>query len=290
MNHRKHRFFQILPFLFFTVFLLNAGLLARELAACRQQQKAFDQLAARFPPLVPGSSSAISSPAASRENASVPDFSTPDAPLLPETASPARWKAWWEKQAESRFPVYQALLQENPHMAGWIHIENTSIDYPVCHTPNQPDYYLHRDFQGKKSSGGTPYLDSSCRLKEPRTNLLIYSHHMKNGSMFAPLLHYTDPGWRQKHPYIQFDTVDSAASYEVAAVLLLNDGGSSFPWQQLLFPDSRAAFDEAWTAARKNCFYSTKINLTFEEELLALVTCEYTQKNGRLMVVARKIS
>lgn len=276
MYDSKHSFFKILLFLFSAVFLLSAALFTHELLLAARQKNAFEQLRIRLPPVLPLLSSY--------------ELSEPDASdTLAEDTASSKWKAWWEEQAKSRFSVYQQMQQENPHMAGWIHIENTSIDYPVCHTPDQPDYYLHRDFTGKKSSGGTPYLDACCRLDAPRTNLLIYGHHMKNGAMFAPLQNYTDPAWLQKHPYIQFDTTNSAGTYEVAAVILLDHGGVRFPWQQLLFPDSESDFNNAWKLIQSGCIFSSESDLTFEEELLALVTCEYTREDGRLMVVARRI-
>ena len=36
-------------------------------------------------------------------------------------------------------------------------------------------------------------------------------------------------------------------------------------------------------------FYDTGVEISEEDELLALVTCEYTLKNGRIMLVAKRI-
>lgn len=45
----------------------------------------------------------------------------------------------------------------------------------------------------------------------------------------------------------------------------------------------------AWEAFRQQSFYQTGVDLEYGDRLLALVTCEYTLKDGRLMVVAREI-
>lgn len=295
MDDHKPILQKIMIIFFSAVFLISGALLARDLIRSHRQQKVFDQLSARFP----AETSQISSNAAVRKNQDAESSENqpalhqenmaPPAAILTGEVPAGEWKIWWESQAENRFPVYQSLQQKNPHMIGWIRIENTVIDYPVCHTPDQPDYYLHRDFNGKRSSYGTPYLESCCRLDDPSTNLLIYGHHMKNGSMFAALQNYTDPVWYGQHPYIQFDTIDSAGSYEVAAVALLSHAGGTAPWQQLLFPDSEEDFKNAWKTFRASCFYDTGIDLTPDDELLALVTCEYTRQDGRLMVIARRI-
>ncbi len=64
----------------------------------------------------------------------------------------------------------------------------TRIDYPVMSRASDPEYYLHRAFDGSRSSGGTPFLgqlsdkDSTC--------MIVYGHNMKNGSMFGTLDDY----------------------------------------------------------------------------------------------------
>ena len=52
-----------------------------------------------------------------------------------------------------------ALAEENADCVGWLTIPDTGIDYPVMHTPDDPEHYLRRDFYGESSSGGTPFLD-----------------------------------------------------------------------------------------------------------------------------------
>ena len=61
-----------------------------------------------------------------------------------------------------------------------------------------------------------------CRYERPRTSLLISGHHMKNGAMFAQLQDYTDQAFWEEHPFVQFDTVEEAGSYEVAAVAAIS--------------------------------------------------------------------
>jgi sortase B len=210
------------------------------------------------------------------------------APLI-ERVSPQQWKSWWETQSSSRFPVYQDLLRQNPDFVGWVRIEGTGLDYPVCQTPDNPEYYLHRDFEGNYSNYGTPFMYEDCSLEEPKTNLIICGHHMKNGKMFASLQNYTSYIYYAEHPYIQFDTVDSSGSYEIAAAIYADPDGSQVPWNDLLFSNQSETFQNAWNTIRRRSFIETGINLKPEDELLALVTCEYSHQDGRLMVIARKI-
>ena len=43
---------------------------------------------------------------------------------------------------------YNALKEKNPDFWGWIKINDTALSHPVMHTPEEPEYYLRRDFEG----------------------------------------------------------------------------------------------------------------------------------------------
>ena len=110
---------------------------------------------------------------------------------------------------------YEALKAQNPDFFGWISIEGTNIDYPVMFTPDDPEYYLRRAFDGSSSQSGVPFLAADCF--EGGGNWLIYGHNMKNGSMFADLMSYAQEDFWQEHPLIRFDTLEQQGSYEVLA-------------------------------------------------------------------------
>lgn len=86
---------------------------------------------------------------------------------------------------------YDALFEQNNDFIGWIKIEGTNVNYPVMQTPNKPDFYLKRSFDKTYSDYGVPYIDEAC-MTGISNNLVIYGHHMNDGSMFADLCKYTD--------------------------------------------------------------------------------------------------
>lgn len=255
------------------IFVVSGFMLVRDFIQTSQQQETFDQLSERFVEETAVPDAVIREPEAGEEE------------LPPEQ----RWKLWWEEAAKERFATYQSMKEENKDMIGWIRIEGTNIDYPVMQSPDQVDYYLHRDFYKKKSSYGTPYLSEICRYEDPKTSLLISGHHMKNGSMFAALQNYTEEAFFLEHPYVQFDTMDEAGSYQIAAVIKLSASGDQTIWQNLLFPQQEGDFDGAWERIKGQWFYDTGVELSGEDELLALVTCEYTLRNGRILLIAKRI-
>lgn len=262
------------------VFVVSGFMLIKDYWETSRQQETFDELSSRFAVAsAPAVTAAVQEPGAGQADDKKED--------LPPAQS---WKHWWEGQAQERFSVYQSMKKENGDMIGWIKIEGTNIDYPVMHTPDRKDYYLHRDFKQSKSSYGTPYLSEECRYEDPRSSLLISGHHMKNGSMFAALQNYTEKEYFLAHPYVQFDTMDEAGSYEVVTAFKLSASGDPSIWQDLLFPQDEGDFQKAWEKVKQQQFYDTGIELHEEDELLALLTCEYTLKDGRILVVARRIT
>lgn len=254
-------------------FLTSSGLLIKKMMEDKKQEETFEEISSLFV-----ESEGIGQTAAAVQPSG--DEEEPD---------PEEWKRWWEETAEKRYEVYRSLQQENPDFAGWVRIEGTRINYPVMYTPGRPEYYLHLDFHKQRSSYGTPFLDDRCSLEEPKTNLLLYGHHMKNGAMFADLQNYTRKEYFTAHPYVQFDLADQAGCYQIAVVVKVDASSDQTPWQDLMFPKDEAAFQQAWQTFCRQRFYDTGVELTMEDELLALVTCEYTQKDGRLMVIAKKI-
>lgn len=96
---------------------------------------------------------------------------------------------------------FTRLRKQNPDIAGWVYIKGTDIDYPVVQGKDNEEY-LHQDFNKKKSSSGTIFLDHNCSKDFTSDNNIIYGHHMKNGTMFAQLLKFREESFLKKHDTI----------------------------------------------------------------------------------------
>ena len=149
----------------------------------------------------------------------------------------------------------QALITENADCIGWLSIDGTNISYPVMHTPSDPQKYLRRNFYGKYSQSGVPFLDGRCDLQS--TNLIIYGHNMKNGTMFSDLKRYVDRDFLNAHRTVKFETTDGVQTFIVTEALKTN---TSDAWY-----DCIAAEDS---------------------RQLILSTCYGSGKDGRLLIIA----
>ena len=150
----------------------------------------------------------------------------------------------------------QALIAENSDCIGWLSIDGTNISYPVMYTPSEPQKYLRRSFYGKYSQSGVPFLDGRCDLQS--TNLIIYGHNMRNGTMFADLKKYVDRDFLNAHRTVKFETADGIRYFIVTEVL-------------------RTDITDAWY---------DRITAEDGSRCLVLSTCYGSGKDGRLLIIA----
>lgn len=149
----------------------------------------------------------------------------------------------------------QALITENADCIGWLSIDGTNISYPVMHTPSDPQKYLRRNFYGKYSQSGVPFLDGRCDLQS--TNLIIYGHNMKNGTMFSDLKRYVDRDFLNAHRTVKFETTGGVQTFIVTEALKTNTSDAWY--DRIAAEDSRQ---------------------------LILSTCYGSGKDGRLLIIA----
>lgn len=109
---------------------------------------------------------------------------------------------------------FKKLKSQNQDIAGWIYIRGTTIDYPIVQGKDNEEY-LHQDFNKKKSSSGTIFLDNNCKKDFTSDNNIIYGHHMKNGTMFAQLLKFREKSFLKKHNEIMIFTPDRTIHLKV---------------------------------------------------------------------------
>lgn len=190
----------------------------------------------------------------------------------------------------SVLPDYAELYQQNSHMAGWIFIEGTTINYPVMHTSDTPDFYLNHNFNREYSSFGVPYIAGECFIEEPSDNIIIYGHHIKGGRMFGELMNYVDKSFYKNHKVINFDTIKEKREYEIVAVFKTtvydNEG---FKYYRFVNAKTMEDFQTYVEECKNLALYDTGVSAEYGDKLITLSTCEYSRNNGRLVVVAKRI-
>ena len=194
-----------------------------------------------------------------------------------------------EKEQKEDNVNLNKLYKINNDIVGWLKIENTNINYPVMQTKDRPDYYLRKNFYKEYSVFGTPYIDENCDI-ENGNNLIIYGHHINGNKMFGELENYKNEEYYNKHKFIKFYTLNEKAEYEIISVFkttVYNDNG--FKYYQYYNLEDEREFETFINKCKELSLYDTQKIAKYGDKLLTLSTCEYSQNNGRLVVVARKI-
>ena len=185
---------------------------------------------------------------------------------------------------------FHDLLDENEDTIGWLTIDGTVIDYVVMQSPEETDKYLHRDFYGQESRWGTLYVAEACDVRTS-DNIIIYGHHMRDGTMFGSLAQYESADFCAEHPKVRFDTIYGPGEYEIVAVVRTDVSANStaFPYYQYTQANDPEMFAEYTAFLEQNRLYDTGCEIQEGDRLLTLSTCNYHTDNGRLLVVCRKI-
>ena len=214
-------------------------------------------------------------------------------PAAQPTQTPADPSAQTEPVTEPEptepvmLPQYAALYEQNDDLFGWLRIDGTVIDYPVMHTPGDPEKYLHTNFAGEYSFGGIPFIDAACSADSD--NLLIYGHNMKDGTMFGRLTQYEKSiDYLKAHPFVDFSTLWHQERYVIFAVVDVSlDTSSENFLDYFAHPrfSSDAEFASYIRRAELASMYAIPMDVKPSDALLTLSTC---LEENRLVVIARR--
>ena len=206
--------------------------------------------------------------------------------VIPSVSKPGETEATEAASADTASkPVFtrnlQPLFDKNRDCIGWVSISNTSINYPVMHTPQEPEKYLRKNFDLEYSRSGVPFLQGTHTLDSD--NLIIYGHNMQNGTMFSELIKYRNKSFASEHPVIEFETGRGLKLYAVFAVAQIRNSNA---WYQFAEASDAADFSDRLTAVTKSALYTTGDPPQYGQQLLTLSTCYGSSKDDRLIVIA----
>ena len=179
-------------------------------------------------------------------------------------------------------PQFQKLRQKNGDAVAWIKIDGTSVNYPVMQTPQDSEYYLHRNFNKQSETRGLPFLDAKSDLKKSK-NYLVYGHNMRDGTEFADTIDYM----------IHFDTLYGISNYKIISVFrsqVYRKGDNVFKYYKYPDIETESDFNTYVDNVKKMSEYSINESATFGDQLLTLSTCYNYVEDGRLVIVAKRVA
>lgn len=198
------------------------------------------------------------------------------------------------KNEDGMFIGFETLKKQNSDIRAWIKIEGTNINNPVYQAKNN-DFYVNHDMEKRSSRYGALFIDKESKIgKENNSqNIVIYGHHMKDGTMFGPLKKYTDINFYKENPIIDFTTLYREGQYKVFAVFITNtieehDNGEVFNYRKQNFVDEQQFLDFI-DDVKKRSIINTGVDVLGNDEIITLSTCTYEFEEARLVVMARRV-
>ena len=177
--------------------------------------------------------------------------------------------------------------KEDEVFSCWIRIEGTDIDYPVMQEDKSAkEFYLNHRPDGRASRSGSlyiPYYDSA-----EKDNVIIYGHHMRNGTMFGGLNGYKDKNWARRHSKIELTVNGNVREYEVVAVIVQSLDDRDYRWEEKIVFEGAAEKKDYLDKVRKMSMTDMDVSpdINTGTRFITLVTCDYSVPDGRLVVVA----
>lgn len=214
--------------------------------------------------------------------ASVPVPTT--APTRPDAQPPE------DAGGPSPTPYVDPLSAVNPDYYGWLTVYGTSVDYPVV-LGRDNSYYLTHDFYGAYSASGCLFADALCE-PDGAGNILIYGHHMKNGSMFGSLKAVKSASFFDDHGTLLWEQGGRTAYYEIFAVLVVpgyEDAADYFPIQDYLGELEAEKTEQLLSELQARAIIYQDAHVTETDRLMFLITCDYTRSNGRMLLCAKRL-
>ncbi|MBQ7469041.1 MAG: class B sortase [Pseudobutyrivibrio sp.] len=204
----------------------------------------------------------------------------------------SQWDTNYSAGERPILPEMNELYSQNQDFVGVLTVVDTDINYPVVQTPSDPEYYLRRDFYGESSTAGTLFVDYRCDIVNPTTNTIIYGHNMRSGTMFGGLKRYLDYDYYQAHKTIIFKTLYEEQTYQVVGVGLSEvgyDDDDTYKYYDFIDALTGEELQEFIDNIQSLSVFDETIDITSEDKLLTLSTCNTYTENGRMFVVAKRV-
>lgn len=167
----------------------------------------------------------------------------------------------------------------------WLKVPGTSIDSAVYQSTDN-DRYLRNDKDNVQTRWGENFIDYRCNLDNitnPMQNYIIYGHNTEIDTRFTPLLEYKDKTFFDDHQIIELATLNGYYRFQVFAAYQTT---TDFYYIDTNFKDAKD-FESFVNSLKEKSTYDNNVEVTSEDTILTLSTCDYSIENGRFVVHAK---
>lgn len=149
---------------------------------------------------------------------------------------------------------------------------------------NDNETYLDHSFSGEIAPEGALFLDGYNRLVPEDDCLIIYGHNMQNGTMFGRLHLFQSASAVRNCPLISFDTIYKNGLYAPFAAFRLS---AETDFRKYVLDE--AEFADFIAGMRDRSAFTVPLDVSYGDQLLLLVTCDYDERDGRFVLALRRL-
>ena len=170
----------------------------------------------------------------------------------------------------------------NNDIKGLIKIENENFKTVVVQT-NDNEYYLNHNLKKEIDKVGSTFMDYRNSISDKK--LLIYGHNSRNiNTDFHILENYLDYNYLNEHRNITLELEDITYNYRVFSIMIVKE---DYHYMKLNF--NKNEYKNHIMYLKENSIYDTNENISDDEDLLILQTCNYNPVGSYLLIISKKI-
>ena len=175
---------------------------------------------------------------------------------------------------------HEALLAINPEGQGYLYIPSIDLRLPIVQGTDN-EYYLNHTFNKVYNGAGALFIDSRIENGISGSNVIIYGHNMKNGSMFAGLTNYKNESFYNQsgNDVFYIYTGDKVREYRIFSAFENDPHGYVYTCN---FKTPQQLQEYAGTV-KSYSLYDTKVDVSQASQVVTFSTC--TSDGERRIVV-----
>lgn len=174
----------------------------------------------------------------------------------------------------------QAMNSAYPDAVGWLYIPDTPINYPIMQRDDN-DFYLHHAYDGSSLKSGSIFLDYRCENRFMNPINIVYGHNMRNGSMFAGLLKFSDSAYFVSHRYGWLSTPETVYRIDFFSCAKADMNDELYDGSTLINEWLSHLYDVSvvWENA----------DFSGNDRFISLSTCSYEFENARTILTGKLV-
>lgn len=181
-------------------------------------------------------------------------------------------------------------LQElNSDVVGILEFDDKEVYEPIVQAPDN-DNYVRRNIEKKYAAAGIPFISADGNAQSK--NVVVYGHSSTyNNIIFTPLMQYINQNYYDTHPTFKFEMNNESRTYQIFSVLSFNtkDLNDSQEFMQTSWR-KMSEFEDFVKEVKKHSVIKTDIDVSSEDKLMTLVTCDTRDNSKRVIIIAKLIS